>query len=222
MEGPKQRPNYRCGFCGEGVACEHGYCNVCQICLECAMRLARREDADALAEMVDDCWKVAEHMWPESIAPQGEATPVEVNVPTCGKCGKDFLNCQCRSKVQSIKETPTPDQAQGEATPTPEPPGLREDQIESQIANEYIVAHAQGWKYEFWLHKQLVIARQKLSRGERERGTPDARVRLAIQRINEQERRAFNGRNLPPSAIEFILQEFAGRGADGWERGKKS
>jgi hypothetical protein len=37
MDGPKQRPNYRCGFCGEGVACEDGYCNVYQICLECAM-----------------------------------------------------------------------------------------------------------------------------------------------------------------------------------------
>jgi hypothetical protein len=37
MNEPKQRPNYRCGFCGEGVACEHGYCNVCQICLECRM-----------------------------------------------------------------------------------------------------------------------------------------------------------------------------------------
>jgi hypothetical protein len=26
--------------------------------------LSRREDADALAELCDDCWKVAEHCWP--------------------------------------------------------------------------------------------------------------------------------------------------------------
>jgi hypothetical protein len=29
-----------------------------------AIRLSRREDADALAELVDDCWKVSEHCWP--------------------------------------------------------------------------------------------------------------------------------------------------------------
>lgn len=28
-------PNYRCAFCGEGVVCEHGKCNVCQHCREC-------------------------------------------------------------------------------------------------------------------------------------------------------------------------------------------
>ena len=28
-----------------------------------ALRLARREDADALAEIIDDCHRVAEHQW---------------------------------------------------------------------------------------------------------------------------------------------------------------
>jgi hypothetical protein len=28
-----------------------------------ALRLCRREDADALAELVDDCEKISEHMW---------------------------------------------------------------------------------------------------------------------------------------------------------------
>ena len=31
----KQTPNHRCGFCGEGCCCEHGYCEVCQTCYEC-------------------------------------------------------------------------------------------------------------------------------------------------------------------------------------------
>lgn len=28
-----------------------------------ALRLCRREDADAVAAIVDDCWRVAEHQW---------------------------------------------------------------------------------------------------------------------------------------------------------------
>lgn len=28
-----------------------------------ALRLCRREDADAVAAIVDDCWRVAEHRW---------------------------------------------------------------------------------------------------------------------------------------------------------------
>jgi hypothetical protein len=31
-----------------------------------ALRLARRADAEMIAEIVDDCWRVAEHMWPSS------------------------------------------------------------------------------------------------------------------------------------------------------------
>jgi hypothetical protein len=37
MNGPKQTPNRRCGFCGEGLACNHGFCNVCQGCIDCEM-----------------------------------------------------------------------------------------------------------------------------------------------------------------------------------------
>jgi hypothetical protein len=37
MNGPKQTPDRRCGFCGEGVVCEHGYCVVCQPCVDCMM-----------------------------------------------------------------------------------------------------------------------------------------------------------------------------------------
>ena len=32
----KQRPGTVCAFCGEGATCEHGYCRVCQVCLQCA------------------------------------------------------------------------------------------------------------------------------------------------------------------------------------------
>lgn len=31
----EQTPNRRCGFCGDGCVCHHGYCPVCQICLYC-------------------------------------------------------------------------------------------------------------------------------------------------------------------------------------------
>jgi hypothetical protein len=37
-----------------------------------ALRLSRREDADALAELCDDCWKVAEHCWPNGTSPLHE------------------------------------------------------------------------------------------------------------------------------------------------------
>jgi hypothetical protein len=30
-----QVPNRRCCFCGEGLTCEHGLCDVCQRCREC-------------------------------------------------------------------------------------------------------------------------------------------------------------------------------------------
>jgi len=33
-----------------------------------ALRLARRADAEALAEIVDDCWRITEHMWCASAA----------------------------------------------------------------------------------------------------------------------------------------------------------
>ena len=47
MSAMEQRPNYRCGFCGEGVACEHGYCNICQCCIECTL---------ADIETESNCW----------------------------------------------------------------------------------------------------------------------------------------------------------------------
>jgi hypothetical protein len=36
-----------------------------------ALRLARRADAEALAEIVDDCWRIVEHTWP---VPPSKAT----------------------------------------------------------------------------------------------------------------------------------------------------
>jgi hypothetical protein len=35
IDFPKQTPNRRCEFCGEGVACQHGLCNECQQCIVC-------------------------------------------------------------------------------------------------------------------------------------------------------------------------------------------
>lgn len=35
IDGPKQTPNRRRGFCGEGIACQYGLCNVCQNCEKC-------------------------------------------------------------------------------------------------------------------------------------------------------------------------------------------
>lgn len=32
---PKQSPNRRCGYCGDGLVCEHGYCEVCMNCADC-------------------------------------------------------------------------------------------------------------------------------------------------------------------------------------------
>jgi hypothetical protein len=31
----EQTPNRRCQFCGEGLVCQHGYCEVCQRCKGC-------------------------------------------------------------------------------------------------------------------------------------------------------------------------------------------
>jgi hypothetical protein len=44
-----------------------------------ALRLSRRADADALAELCDNCWRVTEHMWPDvgSVASQPEAKDVQ-------------------------------------------------------------------------------------------------------------------------------------------------
>lgn len=40
-----------------------------------ALRLCRREDADALCEIVDDCWRVADHRWvqPLPAPPEGQS-----------------------------------------------------------------------------------------------------------------------------------------------------
>jgi hypothetical protein len=34
-----------------------------------ALRLTRRADADALCEIIEDCWRVAEHMWCAPLGP---------------------------------------------------------------------------------------------------------------------------------------------------------
>lgn len=36
-----------------------------------ALRLARRADAEMIAEIVDDCWRVVEHMWCDPPAAKG-------------------------------------------------------------------------------------------------------------------------------------------------------
>ena len=39
-----------------------------------ALRLCRRADAEALCEIVEDCWRVVEHMWCDSRQPdEGES-----------------------------------------------------------------------------------------------------------------------------------------------------
>jgi hypothetical protein len=34
---PKQTPNRRCAYCGEGCVCQHGYCEFCMPCAECVV-----------------------------------------------------------------------------------------------------------------------------------------------------------------------------------------
>ena len=35
----KQKPHKPCSFCGEGVVCEHGKCNICELCHKCLEEL---------------------------------------------------------------------------------------------------------------------------------------------------------------------------------------
>jgi hypothetical protein len=55
-----QRPHIKCVFCGEGITCEHGKCNVCQRCRACERGESPRK---SLMGPIEECIRFYTRHW---------------------------------------------------------------------------------------------------------------------------------------------------------------